>query len=112
LGGGRYAFYAHLQPGSLRVHVGDHVKEGQTIALLGNSGNADAPHLHFQVMDRNSPLAAEGLPYVFHRFRIEGTLPSLSALADGKGWRPQTGSTDVRVDELPTENEVIDFGGT
>ena len=45
LGGGRYAFYAHLQPGSLRVHVGDHVKEGQTIALLGNSGNADAPHL-------------------------------------------------------------------
>jgi murein DD-endopeptidase len=111
LGGGRYAFYAHLQPGSLRVHVGDHVKAGQTIALLGNSGNADAPHLHFQVMDRNSPLAAEGLPYVFHRFTVEGTLPSLNLIADGKGWRPQAGSADVRVDELPTENEVIDFGG-
>jgi murein DD-endopeptidase len=112
LGGGRFVFYAHLKPGSLRVHVGDHVKEGQTIALLGNSGNADAPHLHFQVMDRNSTLAAEGLPYVFRRFTVEGTLPSLSVLADGKGWRPLAGLIDVRVDELPTENEVIDFGGT
>src|SRR5207248_11579717 len=25
VGGGYYAFYAHLQPGSIRVHVGHHV---------------------------------------------------------------------------------------
>ena len=43
LGNGRYAHYAHLQPGSLRVKVGDHVKTGQVLALLGNSGNSDSP---------------------------------------------------------------------
>ena len=33
LGGGRYAFYAHLQPGSLKVKVGDRVTRGQVIGL-------------------------------------------------------------------------------
>jgi peptidase M23-like protein len=109
LGGGRYAFYAHLQPASLRVHIGDRVRPGQVIALLGDSGNADAPHLHFQIMDANAPLAADGLPYVFRKFRVEGTLPSLRVLANGEGWRPPAAPVDIRVNELPTENEVIDF---
>jgi murein DD-endopeptidase MepM/ murein hydrolase activator NlpD len=36
LGQGRYAFYAHLQPGSLRVKAGDQVKRGQVLALVGD----------------------------------------------------------------------------
>ena len=63
LGGGRYAFYAHLQPGSLRVKIGDRVTRGQVIGLVGNSGNSTEPHLHFHVSDGVSPLGAEGLPY-------------------------------------------------
>jgi hypothetical protein len=109
LGGGRYAFYAHLQPGSLAARVGDRVRQGQIIARLGDSGNADAPHLHFQVMDANAPLAADGLPYEFRSFSVEGVLPSLSVLADGKGWRPPPGPQELRRNALPTENEVIDF---
>ncbi|MGH6866310.1 MAG: M23 family metallopeptidase [Methyloceanibacter sp.] len=35
-----------MQPGSLKVKVGDKVTTGQLIGLLGNSGNTDAPHLH------------------------------------------------------------------
>jgi murein DD-endopeptidase len=65
LGAGRYALYAHLQPGSARVKVGDKVHRGQVLALLGNTGNSDAPHLHFHIADTNSPLGAEGLPYSF-----------------------------------------------
>jgi hypothetical protein len=109
LGGGRYAFYAHLRPGSLTARIGDRVGRGQVIARLGDSGNADAPHLHFQVMDANAPLAADGLPYEFASFAVEGRLPSLSVLADGKGWRPPPGPPDTRRNALPTENEVIDF---
>jgi hypothetical protein len=62
LGKGRYAHYAHLQPGSLRVKVGDRVQPGQVLALLGNSENSDAPHLHFQITDGPSFLASEGMP--------------------------------------------------
>lgn len=85
LGGGRFAFYAHLKPGSIAVKKGERVRLGQTIARLGNSGNADAPHLHFHVMDANAPLAADGLPYVFRKFTVQGTLPGLGVLIDGKG---------------------------
>src|SRR4029078_12376310 len=63
IGGGTYPLYAHVPPGSLRVKVGDRVKRGQVIALLGNSGNFTEPQLHFKSADVPSFLAAEGLPY-------------------------------------------------
>jgi murein DD-endopeptidase MepM/ murein hydrolase activator NlpD len=59
-----YAFYAHFQPGSLRVKLGDRVKRGQVLGLVGNSGNSSEPHLHFHLSDKGSPLGAEGLPYI------------------------------------------------
>ena len=49
LGNGNFAFYAHMQPNSLRVKVGDRVRRGEVLGRLGNSGNSDAPHLHFQI---------------------------------------------------------------
>ena len=58
----RYPVYAHLQPGSLRVKLGDKVRRGQTLGLVGNSGNSTEPHLHFHITDANSPLGSEGLP--------------------------------------------------
>ncbi|TCO42910.1 M23 family metallopeptidase [Dokdonella fugitiva] len=77
IGGGHYAFYAHLQPGSLRVHEGDRVARGQVIALLGNSGNSSEAHLHFHVSDANDPLMSEGVPFVFDRFRETGQADGL-----------------------------------
>ena len=110
LGGGRFAFYAHLQPGSIRVRVGDRVKRGQVLALLGNSGNSDAPHLHFHVADANSPLGAEGLPYVLESFDVQGAVQSLSVLANGEGWTPAADARpDPRHMEMPVQNQVIRF---
>jgi len=63
LGSGRFVFYAHLQPGSLRVKVGDRVKTGLVLGLVGNSGNSTEPHLHFHITNGPSPLGSEGLPY-------------------------------------------------
>lgn len=72
IGNGHHAFYAHLQPGSIRVRQGDRVTRGQIIGLLGNSGNSSEPHLHFQISDRASPLQSQGLPYVFDRYELTG----------------------------------------
>lgn len=41
--------YWHLRNESLLVKVGDQVKQGQVIALSGNSGYTYFPHLHFIV---------------------------------------------------------------
>lgn len=72
LGGGHFAFYAHLQPGSLKVKVGDRVRRGQVLGLLGNSGNSTEPHLHFHVSNGASPLGSEGLPYLLESFEVVG----------------------------------------
>ena len=82
LGGDRYALYAHMQPGSVRVNVGQRVERGQVLGLVGNTGGSSAPHLHFQIMDGSggpSALDANGLPYVFDRFTLIGNIPDLTA---------------------------------
>ena len=68
LGDGRFAGYAHLQPGSLKVKKGERVTRGQALALVGNSGNSGMPHLHFQVCDAPTFLDCEGLPYALESF--------------------------------------------
>jgi murein DD-endopeptidase MepM/ murein hydrolase activator NlpD len=110
LGRGVYAFYAHLKPQSIRVKVGERVRTGQILALLGNSGNSDAPHLHFHITDGNSPLGAEGIPYVINSFEVQGFLPSKSLLVNGQGWKPQPNNpVDRRRFEIPVENAVVRF---
>ena len=93
LGGGSYCMYAHLQPGSLKVKVGDRVKRGQVLGLLGNSGNSTEPHLHFQVMDGPSPLGSEGLPYLIDSFEL------LSG-----------GNAGKKENALPMQNMRVKFG--
>lgn len=102
IGSGRYAFYAHVRPGSLRVKVGDRVKRGAVLAKLGNSGNSTEPHLHFHLADYNSPLGAEGIPYVHEQFELLG-----SCRAFGIGCAMQAPETVRRV--LPLENQLIRF---
>ncbi|NMC90060.1 MAG: M23 family metallopeptidase [Smithella sp.] len=68
IGKGRYAFYAHCRTHSIRVKAGDRVKEGDEIALLGNSGNSDAPHLHFQICDAPDFFFSRGLPFVLKKY--------------------------------------------
>lgn len=111
LGHGRFALYAHLQTGSLKVKVGDTVKTGQVLALLGNSGNSDAPHLHFQLMDANSPLGSEGTPYEFETFTQLGVAPDDPAAQDAgqvllpkSAWKPV-----VHRHEFPLNNAVVTF---
>jgi hypothetical protein len=50
-----YPLLAHLRCGSLRVHTGDHVRAGEQLAEVGNSGSSIQPHLHFQIMDSEDP---------------------------------------------------------
>ncbi len=80
LGDGDYAFYAHLKTGSITVKPGDRLTTGQVIAALGNSGNTDAPHLHFHVMGAADPLRADGLPFLLSAFTLDSRLASIDAL--------------------------------
>ena len=83
MGSGHYAMYAHLAPNSIPVHVGDYVRQGQKLGLLGNTGNSSAPHLHFQIMNTPSSLDDTSLPFVFDHMNLEGRVPlDLTVLDD------------------------------
>jgi murein DD-endopeptidase MepM/ murein hydrolase activator NlpD len=47
---GYFHHYAHLHEGAI-VSPGDRVYAGQRLGLVGMSGNAQGPHLHYQVRD-------------------------------------------------------------
>lgn len=46
---GSYSSYAHLKPNSIKVKPGDRVKQGDVLALMGNTGNSSEKHLHFEM---------------------------------------------------------------
>ena len=113
IGNGHYAFYAHLQNGSVKVNVGDHLRAGQVIGLLGNTGNSSAPHLHFHIIDRPDPLAANGLPFEIDSFRLEARIASdanIDQLAAG-GKADYAPNTDVgqRDRQMPLTFDVMTY---
>jgi murein DD-endopeptidase MepM/ murein hydrolase activator NlpD len=115
LGGGHYAFYAHLQKGSVTVHPGDRVHRGQVLGLLGNTGNTSAPHLHFHLMDGPSVLGSDGLPYTYGRVDLAGYVdPARWATAQdltgvwNQGLLPQP---RPEPDRFPMNLDIVDFPG-
>ncbi|OVE78406.1 hypothetical protein BVX98_00150 [bacterium F11] len=68
--------YAHN--GRLLVRVGDKVKRGQAIALLGNTGKSSGPHCHYEVwryQKRHNPYA-----YLKGNFPKLGSETNLSSI--------------------------------
>jgi murein DD-endopeptidase MepM/ murein hydrolase activator NlpD len=93
LGGGHYAYYFHLQAGSIRVKPGDRVRQGQVLGVIGSSGDSREPHLHFEVTTSPQPFVGEGVPYVIESYRAK--------VGDGP-WQPRTR-------ELPLRDTLVDF---
>ena len=111
IGNGYYAFYAHMKPGSVRMRLGQKVRAGTVLGLLGNSGNTSAPHLHFHIMDTASVLGSEGLPYVIDRFKFAGNIPEDAIPADlgGDFRRFLLPTSQFRKEQFPLDLDVIDF---
>lgn len=114
LGDGNYALYAHIKTGAVKVKVGDRLTAGQVIGSVGNTGNTDAPHLHFHVMSTPDPLRSNGLPFVFNEFRLDsrvaGPADNLNVLFDGDPAPMQPGFTarDEK-DVMPIELDVMTY---
>jgi hypothetical protein len=104
LGGGSYALYAHFQPGTIRVQEGDRVKRGDVLALVGNSGNSLAPHLHFHVMSGPLSLTSNGLPYEVDSFKVIGRNTAGTAAFD----EAEAEGTPLKVDPVDPAKTVTD----
>lgn len=112
---GVYAGYAHLIPGSVTVKRGDRVEAGEPLGQLGNSGNSNGPHLHFQVMNAPSLLASESLPYVLRRFDLRGIVPSLDVFGEADANQTPVPYSTVGAGEYrnrrPVGLDILDLPG-
>ncbi|WP_412541576.1 M23 family metallopeptidase [Longispora sp. K20-0274] len=68
-GNGVRTLYGHNSV--VKVQVGQHVEAGQTIALMGNTGNSQGSHCHFEVHlggdSANNGNAVDPLPFMAER---------------------------------------------
>jgi len=103
LGDGVWAMYGHLKAGSIGVQVGQHVRAGDVLAQLGNNGNSDLAHLHFQLMDSRNFALAQGLPFVFDHYVLVGRM---DIQADRIDYAARPGRMRNR---LPLTLSVVDF---
>lgn len=89
--GRAYVFLVHLQQGSVRVRVGERVRQGQVVGLCGSSGNSTQPHVHLQVNDGPDVTRSKGVPVEFRAFREE----------------PRRGPVVERAQGVPGEGSVV-----
>jgi hypothetical protein len=67
-----FSFLCHLKHNSIKVKVGQKVKQGQILARCGNSGNTFQPHIHYHLQDSLFMHKAKALPAQFKKIKVNG----------------------------------------
>lgn len=79
-----FSEYVHLQQRSLRVRVGDHVKRGDVIASVGNSG-CETPHLHWALLSSIDPIQTR--PASFMQYELRDIMGAWHATSGVPSWQ-------------------------
>jgi len=108
IGGSRYAFYAHMRPGSVKVKVGERVKAGQILGHVGNTGSSTEPHLHMHIIDRPSFLAGNGVPCEFTIFSASAAPEAITKPRDQMFFR-NFGPQKPFHNDYPANNAAVNF---
>lgn len=96
-GNGRTHYFMHMVENSLVVSVGDEVKQGDKLGLIGNTGNSFGAHLHYDVREGGSRIGDPMLAYDCT------TLPS--------GWNfPDAVDNGNNWDYIPLDQAATDYG--
>lgn len=69
-----YLLFAHLKMHSVKVKMGQRVKQGELLGLCGNSGNSTEPHLHFHIQNIQYMNVATGIKCYFNKLLVNGVL--------------------------------------
>jgi hypothetical protein len=67
---GEYSLLCHFKHNSIRVKVGDKIKQSHILGLCGNTGNTFQPHIHFNLQDGPLMHKANALPAQFTKILV------------------------------------------
>lgn len=70
-GNGEFSVIAHMMAGSVLVAPGERVEQGQPVGRLGNSGDTNGPHVHYQLQSGPNWVHADALPCTFSNVSVE-----------------------------------------
>jgi len=102
---GSYLLYGHMDPGSVKVKVGDKVSVGDELGLIGTSGNSTTPHLHFQLQTEPTFFPTDSVPWVFDKFTLLGAVTD-RIWDDDLGLQPTGQLPFAAIDPSERENEM------
>ena len=71
---GEWSVLCHFKYNSIRVKVGDRIRQGNTLGFCGNSGNSSEPHIHYHLQDNALMIRAKGLPAQFRKIVVDGVV--------------------------------------
>lgn len=103
---GLYTLYYHLKSGSVCVNVGDNVRKGQKIGIIGTTGQSTGIHLHFQIDKGSSNTSINPYDYLFSdkEFMSEKPQEDLSKYTDEElakmVWQGKFGNGEERKNKL------------
>lgn len=69
---GECSLLCHFKHNSIKVKVGDKVKQGDILGLCGNIGNTSQPHIHFNLQDEPLMHKSKALPAQFKKIIVGG----------------------------------------
>lgn len=69
---GEFSLLCHFKFNSIRIKVGDKIKQGDILGLCGNTGNTFQPHIHFNLQDGPLMHKAKALPAQFAKIMVDG----------------------------------------
>ncbi|PTQ98070.1 urea transporter [Mucilaginibacter yixingensis] len=92
---GFYTKVSHLKQNSVKLKIGDYVKQGDVVGQCGNSGRSPEPHLHFQA--QITPfIGSKTLAYPFAYFVGKQGLHSFETPVQGDELRAVEVSTPMK----------------
>lgn len=101
---GYETLYAHLKYQSSNLSVGDTVKQGDTIALMGNTGYSNGNHLHFEIRKDNTKINPLELTYVFPDQTISKNTSATKGLLF---YKEENNTNQDEIDKLKEENKNL-----
>lgn len=109
---GLISSYSHIFTNSSGVKVGDKVKQGQQIALVGSVGYSSGPHLHFEVMEGLGKLNKKNelrnvIPIKFFNINNEEIKIKNNYIYDVNGFSSKANNSEIQSKLIENNSDEI-----